>query len=428
MGKKIVAVLALIAATISLASCNRTVSYYDADITRIDLTKAPQSLPAEYGYLYEIYTVDNSREYLAHPDSILLNNGSILSLYPAGHGKGEVLNAVSIDGGRTWQTGTIATPVSWKESEETPTIYRLQFAGGGEKLIMISANPKWPGYARGDGFNVSLSDDDGATWSQFSKYFGKGSAKPLNPIVAMSSLTRLKEDGVFVDKWMGLFHDNKFINYKTILIFDADGQMHWSVPEPYFQKYRTTERRTQMCEVEVIRSNGGQGDRLCLITRSNSKRHNSLVSFSDDEGKTWSLPKEVSSALSGERHKAEYVGDRLVITFRSIERAPEMAKKYAQKRWYSEGWVAWVGKYEDIERDASGQYRIRLAHTYLPHQTESEPTANADTGYAGIVKLADDTIVLTSYGCFGDKNPDGTYKTYIVSKRIRLDDLDKLFG
>lgn len=79
-----------------------------------------------------------------------------------------------------------------------------------------------------------------------------------------------------------------------------------------------------MCEVECIRSEQGNGDELCLITRSNSKKINSLVSFSKDEGKTWSKPVELPAALNGERHKAEWTKDgRLFITFRSIERGPK---------------------------------------------------------------------------------------------------------
>lgn len=125
----------------------------------------------------------------------------------------------------------------------------------------------------------------------------------------MASLTRLKENGEFTDKWMGFFHDADFYNYKTILSFDDEGNMQWSVPEKYFSEYREIEQSSGMCEVEVIRSDMGKGDELCLITRSNSKSMNSLISFSNDEGETWSEPKEAPAALNGERHKAEYTSD-----------------------------------------------------------------------------------------------------------------------
>lgn len=62
-----------------------------------------------------------------------------------------------------------------------------------------------------------------------------------------------------------------------------------------------------MCEVEVIRSDRGEGDELCLISRSNTKKENSLISFSRDEGKTWSEPVHAPAALNGERHEGDYL-------------------------------------------------------------------------------------------------------------------------
>ena len=52
-----------------------------------------------------------------------------------------------------------------------------------------------------------------------------------------------------------------------------------------------------------------------------------------------------------------------------------------------------------------GQYRLKLAHTYLDDQTQPQITAGADTGYCGNVVLDDGTIVTSSYGKF---DPDKT--------------------
>ena len=49
--------------------------------------------------------MDDSKDYMAHPDSVLLKNGDILTFYPAGHGKGAVLNKISTDGGKNLQQG-----------------------------------------------------------------------------------------------------------------------------------------------------------------------------------------------------------------------------------------------------------------------------------------------------------------------------------
>lgn len=401
-------------------------------VEQVDLSVMPANTPEELKYLYELSTVDDELDYLGHPDSVLFKNGKILTVFPSGHGKGAIRSRISCDGGVTYTETIKNPPQSWKNSRETPTVYRLEFNAPDtpDKLIMIAGNPKWGTEPTTGGFNYSISEDEGETWTEFELVYSKDEGYNFITIVAMASLTRLKENGEFVDKWMGFFHDRKFINYKTILSFDENGKPHWSKPEPYFSEHRKIEKATNMCEVEVVRSDCGKGDELCLISRSNKKRTNSLLSFSRDEGKTWSKPVYAPSALNGERHKADYTLDgRLFITFRSIERDEEKTKKYSEKpgrSWYSEGWIAWVGTYDDLKNGREGQYRIKVAHTYLPKQTEPEICANGDVGYCGNVVYPDGTIVTSTYGCFGKRNADGTYKTYVVSKRIKLADTDKL--
>ncbi len=407
----------------------------DYSIPTIDLSVKPPFLPDEFDYLYDMVTVDDSKDYMAHPDSVLLKNGNILTVYPAGHGRGAILNKVSTDGGKSWSEEIKSTPESWVYSQETPTVYRLTFTDGktDDKLILISANPKWAETETAGGFNCSVSCDEGQTWTEFELFYGLDSTTPVIPIVAMSSLTRLKENGEFVDKWMGLFHDGNFYNYKTILTFDENGNPQWSAPEKYFSAYREIEERSCMCEVEVIRSEGGTGDELCLITRSNAKNINSLISFSQDEGVTWSAPVEVPAALNGERHKADYTPDgRLFITFRSIERGKKAqcnAPLVTTNGWMSEGWIAWVGTYEDLKQGNEGQYRIKLAHVYRDEQVWPGYAAHSDTGYCGNVVLEDGTIVTTNYGRFSPLKKNESLvgnKTYIVSKRVNLKDTDAL--
>jgi len=403
----------------------------DYSIPMVRLDVMPEDTPDELEYLYELSVVDNELDYLGHPDAVLLKDGSILDVYPSGHGKGAIRSSISRDGGVTYGYEIENMPKSWETSRETPTVYRLEFADGTpDKILLISGNPNWhDGNGTIGGFNFSLSDDEGKTWSEFELCFSKKHDFTVIPIVSMASLTRLKENGVFVDKWMAFFHNPDFVNYKTILSF-VDGKPVWSKPEPYFSQHRAIEKKANMCEVEVVRSDCGKGDELCLIARSNNKNYNSLLSFSQDEGKTWSAPVFAPSALNGERHKADYTSDgRLFITFRSIERCEEKIKKNSiekMKNWYSEGWVAWVGTYDDLKNGTEGQYRIKLAHTYLDKQTEPSICANADTGYCGNVVLDDGTIVTSTYGQFGEKKNDGKYKTYVASKRLKLSDVEKL--
>lgn len=402
----------------------------------------------EYKSMYGYNVVDDGGaniDYLAHPDAVKLDDGRMVIYYSKGHGRGAIGAKVSSDNGATWKEVT-GLPKSWENSKETPTVYQLRLNRGTPnertKYVLISGCPTWGGKEKGNGFNISLSDDGVTGWTEFQNFYGRNAdgKKGENfvaPIVAMASLTQLKDDnGNWTNSWMGFFHDDNAYNYKTILTFDEKGNMQWSVPTKYFADHRLIERKVFMCEVEVIRSDKGEGDELLLLARSNgrhkNKEYNSLVSVSVDEGKTWSKPRHVPAAVNGERHKAEWLSDgRLFITFRSINKNSKNFDKVDELngngngKWYSEGWVAWVGTFDDLKNGKEGQYRVKLAHTYLPKQTKTALSANADTGYCGNVVFGDGMKVMTStYGKF----IKGSNKTIIASKVVDINLLDQMYN
>ena len=122
---------------------------------------------------------------------------------------------------------------------------------------------------------------------------------------------------------------------------------------------------------------------------------------SADEGKTWSKPREVQGALSGDRHQAKYAPDgRLVIVFRDP----------ATGRPTKGHFVGWVGTYYDILHQREGQCRLKLLHSY----------AGKDCGYPGLELLADGTFVATTYIKYW---PDKR-KHSVVSTRFKLAELE----
>ena len=84
------------------------------NIPQLDLSERPENTPEKYAYLYEQTVVDDSESYLGHPDSVLLKNGDILTVYPHGPGKGAVLNKISADGGLSY-TKTRSFPPSARD-------------------------------------------------------------------------------------------------------------------------------------------------------------------------------------------------------------------------------------------------------------------------------------------------------------------------
>ena len=175
----------------------------------------------------------------------------------------------------------------------------------------------------------------------------------------------------------------------------TDGGLTWAAPELV-----TTRPDVHLCEPGSLRS----ADRatLALLLRENSRTANSFVVESTDEGATWSAPRELPAALTGDRHTARYAPDgRLVITFRDTTR--ESATQG--------DWVLWVGTWEDIVAGREGQYRARLMDNQ--HRW--------DCAYPGLELLPDGTVVTTTYGHW-----EAGAEPYIVSVRFQLAELDAL--
>jgi hypothetical protein len=122
--------------------------------------------------------------------------------------------------------------------------------------------------------------------------------------------------------------------------------------------------------------------------------------FSDDEGKTWTQPRELPGALTGDRHCGRYAPDgRLFISFRDTTLdSPTKGD-----------WVGWVGTYDDLQSGTEGQYRVRLMDNHR----------GGDCAYPGVELLPDGTFVTTTYGHW---TPGAS--PYIVSVRFTLPELD----
>ena len=326
-------------------------------------------------------------QYLGHPTTVLLEDGrTMIAVYPKGHGRGAIVMKRSADGGRTWSP-RLPTPASWETSLEVPTIYRTVDARGTRRLILFSG--LYP-------IRLATSSNDGATWSELQPIGRVGG------IVAMSSLVPLRTGP---GHYIALFHDDgRFIDeqpqagarvfrvYKTL---SSDGGLTWSAPEVI-----ATHPQAQLCEPGAVRSPDGR--QIAVLLRENSRTFNSFVILSNDEGRTWSEPREVSAALTGDRHTAKYGPDgRLFVTFRDMTRESSTPGD----------WVGWVGTYDDIIRGREGQYRVRLMKNH----------DGSDCAYPGLELLPDGTFVTTTYGHW----TEGA-QPYIVSTRFTLAELDRL--
>jgi BNR repeat-like domain len=372
--------LAMAIATGESAQCRAEFPTTSFGIPVLDLDKQTQR---------QVVVDREPGQYLGHPTTCLLEDGkTMLCVYPKGHGRGAIVYKRSTDGGRTW-SDRLPTPQSWATSREVPTLHRVVDAGGKKRIIMFSG--LYP-------CRMAVTEDDGRTWSEL---------KPVGDwggIVTMGSVIDLRTGP---GRYLALFHDDgRFFTssskktdtvtlYKTL---STDGGLTWSRPEVIYKS-----NRVHLCEPGAIRSPDGK--QLAVLLRENLRVKNSHVIFSDDEGKTWTAPRELPAALTGDRHTGKYAPDgRLFISFRDVSPKGTTSPTGGD-------WVGWVGTYADIVAGREGQYRVRLKHN----------TKGFDCAYPGVEVLPDGTFVTTTYGHWTKGE-----LPYILSVRFSLAELDQI--
>lgn len=378
-------------------------------------------------------SLDTSNQYFGQPDMIRTKSGRLITSFPQGHGKGPLIMKISDDDGATWTRKT-DIPASWAGSQETPTLYMLNLADGTERIMMITACPGWGTDSAGNryGWNTSYSDDNGETWTGYRHWQSNRTYDNANndAIVAMASLVQLKDsDGNDIQKWMGVYHNYAYVNFRTYLTFDENGDEQWSESEPYLTQWRSIESAYQMCEIGMFRSPDGK--RIIGLARSQSHNNPATLIYSDDEGETWSKPMDLPGSLAGERHKIAYdpISGRLLVTFREINYDLNGNNRFdGGNDWNAGDWVAWVGTYDQLINQEDGEYRILLAEDWANN------AKSGDTGYAGVAVLDDGTFIMDTYGHwdkeFSQNWPGGvtTDRCYIKQAKFKLGEVEYANG
>ena len=243
------------------------------------------------------------------PVMIKLKNGDALSVYRAGAAhvgvKGRLDMVRSTDGGKTWSTPWIA--VDGEFDHRNPALGQLK-DGTIVLAYSIASNYDATGLQfKGtrkdrvfDGVYLVRSKDDGKTWTKPQRsepihkfYEGRGVVSPYGKIVQMKVGTVLM--AVYFEFWVDMAHE-------SYLFRSHDDGLTWGEPSLIGRHYNET-------GITVLPN----GDILAAV-RSEKGGH-LAITHSTDQGKTFSVPEQLTADLE---HPADLIvlkDGRILLTF-----------------------------------------------------------------------------------------------------------------
>ena len=327
--------------------------------------------------------------YNGHPTTILMEDRrTMFCFWPVNHGGHGGPAARSDDAGRTWRRIDNLMPAGMRLFVECPMAHRLVDPSGKERLWV------WTGFKARNAAEASggvgsaerkaaalndaaampsvMSEDGGNSWREMPPLGAK-----FRCILPFQGLVRLKDGST-----LGVYHRGPVAcvdegPLEIVASVTRDGGFTWSEP-----RVIAAADGLDLCEPWIGRS--PDGGELVVLIRENTRKGASKMIFSRDEGATWTPPADVPQGLTGDRHQGTLLPDgRLVVCFRDVDKASPTHGHY----------VAWIGPYAALHGDATDPgYRVKLFHSH----------AGWDCGYSGVHRLADGTLVCTTYVKYRD--------------------------
>lgn len=336
------------------------------------------------------------------PGSVLLRDRrTLLSFWTTRNPEGsayEHAGAVmrSEDGGLTWRHADRSFPESFANLAvphglySTTTrdlgVFSVANEQGEERLWLLAPLEIMPGGATREYLPRALSDDGGRTWERTTPL--GGTSKRVDPDrmhMYFTSTVRLFDGSVlaayeqYAESGQGQ-DTGKVGALQARQSISHDGGKTWEKPTLICDGTKGGDN--EPAAPFVFRSPDGR-ELACLMHQRN-ERGPSLVAFSQDEGRTWTSPRETPWGLSGFRHAAVSLPDgRLLVTMEDRAPWPEMFRPAGIP--VGGGLFAWLGTYQDLRQGRSGQGRIRLqSHLTTRHASP------------GLHLLADGTIAAVT--------------------------------
>lgn len=370
----------LLSVSAGQAQTYRVLMDKDGEVPVIDLSDNGEGI-------YEVARKPN--EHINYPSAVLTGTyrDEILASYISTDTTRRICLTRSTDGGRTW------TEMKHNDNWTNPQLRSLSMFNLGKPILKRRDRENYGRnnlmlFSGGNPLRVSATYTNGDSWCNFYPANNFGSFR-------ISGMTQLK-DG----RLMALFHDDGRFLYqgtdslalrKSVIykIYSSDGGLTWSKPEIALRH-----NIYGLYDGVVIRSSRKNQSELVVIS-SERTTSAAYISFSNDEGETWSYPEKLPKFIQGDRFGIATLNRELFIAFRDMCRTLNdgtINPTFGDL-------VMWTGDLQELVKGNKNGIKIRLADNY-PSTSDIDLNDRKffDCGYASVLPLSTNELAVIAYG------------------------------
>ena len=367
--QRLIAILFLLLQGISATAQPFRVLYRNGESLIVDAVRTPENT-------FDVARADGSS--LNYPSAVPTGGSAreIMAAWIRSDSVRTIETARSRNGGKSWVSDYFRA--DWDhETFRSLSLFRLRR----NRLVLFSG---------GNPILISSSHTNGELWSNFysANRFGGFRVSSVVPLPGGRLMALFHDDGRFLysDEEANSAPLRKSVIYK---LYSDDGGLTWSEPQIALK------HNLHGLYDAVIFHSPGRRDKELILIAAQRETGTACISFSNDNGQSWSYPDELPPFIRGDRFGIATHKRRIFLSYRDLRRTLEDG---SPNPTFGDI-VLWEGTLNELLRENHAGVKVRIADNYpADAPADYEDLKYVDCGYVSVLPQGRNEITFVAYG------------------------------